>query len=95
MSSYAADSPTSGPEAAPAPEAAPPSGPAPAPKPKKSKAGPRAMSEKQKSDLKKHMDKLKDGGMSATDVKSHRMKMMVRMKRGMSVSAAHSDIGKK
>jgi len=85
MSSYAADSPA--PEAAPAP--------APAPKPKKSKAGPRAMSEKQKSDLKKHMDKLKDGGMSATDVKSHRMKMMVRMKRGMSVSAAHSDIGKK
>ena len=91
MSSYSADSPTSG-EAAPAPAPAPEPV---APKPKKSKAGPRAMSEKQKSDLKKHMDKLKDGGMSATDVKSHRMKMMVRMKRGMSVSAAHSDIGKK
>ena len=50
---------------------------------------------KQREDLKKHMDKLKKGGLSGTELKSHRMKMIVRMRKGMSVSAAHKDIGGK
>lgn len=82
----------------PEPATAPSSAPEPAPSqeaPKKSKAGPRSMSDKQKADLKKHMDKLKEGGMSASELKSHRMKMMVRMKKGMTVAKAHKDIGKK
>ena len=49
------------------------------------------MSDKQKSDLKKHMDKHKDD-MSASEAKSHRMKMMVRMRKGMSIKKAHADI---
>ena len=49
------------------------------------------LSDKQKSDLKKHMDKVgKD--MSASEKKSHRMKMMSRMRQGKSVSQAHKDI---
>ncbi len=47
------------------------------------------LSDKQKSDLKKHMDKL---DMTASEKKSHRMKMMVRMRKGMSVAKAHKDI---
>ncbi len=47
------------------------------------------LSDKQKSDLKKHMDKL---DMTASEKKSHRMKMMVRMRRGLSVSKAHKEI---
>ncbi len=71
----------------PAPE------PTPEPKTKGSKKT-GGLSDKQKADLKKHMDKHKKAGMSATEVKSHRMKMMVRMRKGMSISAAHKDIGK-
>ena len=41
------------------------------------------------------MDKLKEKGMSTSEVKSHRMKMMVRMRKGMSVKDAHKDIGGK
>jgi len=53
------------------------------------------MTDKQKADLKKHMAGHKDmKDMSASQLKSHRMKMMSRMRRGMSVSAAHKDIGK-
>ena len=51
------------------------------------------MSDKQKADLKKHMDKHKKD-MSVSEQKSHRMKMMSRMRRGMSVSASHKDIMK-
>jgi len=47
------------------------------------------LSDKQKADLKKHMDKL---DMTASEKKSHRMKMMVRMRKGMSVAKAHKDI---
>ena len=57
-------------------------------KPKASKG---KMSDKQKADLKKHMDKL---DMSPSEKKSHRMKMMSRMRKGMSVSKAHKDIMK-
>lgn len=49
------------------------------------------LSDKQKSDLKKHMDKHKDD-MSASEAKSHRMKMMSRMRKGMSIKKAHKDI---
>ncbi len=47
------------------------------------------LSDKQKADLKKHMDKLE---MSAAEKKSHRMKMMIRIRKGMSVNKAHKDI---
>jgi hypothetical protein len=57
-------------------------------KPKKSSG---KLSDKQKSDLKKHMDKM---DMSASEKKSHRMKMMSRMRRGDSVSKAHKEISK-
>ncbi len=66
------------------------------PKPRKEVASKaKALSDEQKADLKKHMEKLKEGGMSADDLKSHRMKMMVRMRKGMSVKEAHKDIGGK
>lgn len=48
-----------------------------------------SMTDKQKAALKKHMDAYK-----GDDKKSHRMKMMARMLKGMSVKKAHSDIGK-
>ena len=51
------------------------------------------MTDKQKSDLNKHMEKhKKEGKMSASELKSHRMKMMGRMRKGMSVNKAHKDI---
>jgi len=49
------------------------------------------MSDKQKKDLSKHMEKV-GKTMSASEKKSHRMKMMSRMRKGMSVAAAHKDI---
>ena len=82
MSDYS-DSPAPAPEPAPEPE-----------KPKKvKKTGvPRTkMTEKQRKDLAKHMEKVgKD--MTASEKKSHRMKMMGRMRKGMSVAKAHKDI---
>jgi hypothetical protein len=66
-----------------------------APPPKKKREGVK-MTDKQKADLKKHMDKMAKGGMSASEMKSHRMKMMGRMRKGMTVNKAHKDItGKK
>ena len=50
------------------------------------------MTDKQKADLNKHMEKHKKAGMSASEMKSHRMKMMSRMRKGMSVNKAHKDI---
>lgn len=49
------------------------------------------MSDKQKSDLKKHMEK---SGLTGSEAKSHRMKMMARMRKGMSIKKAHADIMK-
>lgn len=61
--------------------------------PKKSSGG--KMTDKQKMDLKKHMDSHKDlQDLSSTQMKSHRMKMMLRMRKGMSIKAAHKDIMK-
>jgi len=68
----------------------------PPPSPKKEskpKASSGKMSDKQKADLTKHMEKVgKD--MSASEKKSHRMKMMSRMRKGMSATKAHNDIKK-
>ena len=59
--------------------------------PKKKREGVK-MTDKQKADLNKHMEKHKKAGMSAAEMKSHRMKMMSRMRKGMSVNKAHKDI---
>ena len=51
------------------------------------------LTDKQKQQLKSHMDKHKDK-MTPSQMKSHRMKMMVRMRKGMSIAKAHADIVK-
>jgi len=81
MSSYGG----SAPEPAPAP-ATPPATPV-----KKKREGVK-MTDKQKGDLTKHMEKQKKAGMSGTELKSHRMKMMSRMRKGMTITKAHNDI---
>ena len=58
-------------------------------KPKTTKKSTGKLTDKQKADLKKHMDKL---DMSASEKKSHRMKMMAQMRKGHSVKKAHSAI---
>tara|TARA_R110002020_G_scaffold267971_1_gene483155 strand:+ start:507 stop:803 length:297 start_codon:yes stop_codon:yes gene_type:complete len=69
--------------------------PAPAPAPvKKSRSGGK-LTDKQREGLKKHMEKMAKGGMSSTEMKSHRMKLMSRMRKGMTVDAAHKDVMKK
>ena len=71
--------------------APPPKAPAPA----KAKRTATKMTDVQKAQLKKHMDKHKDlQDMTPSQLKSHRMKMMVRMRKGMSISKAHKDIMK-
>ena len=52
------------------------------------------LTEKQRAELKAHIEKHKKSGMSPSEVKSHRMSMMVRLRKGMSVKQAHSDIMK-
>lgn len=66
--------------------------PSPEPVPKKARRPTGPMSDKQRSDLNKHMEKMKKGGMSASEMKSHRMKVMTRMRNGMTVNAAHKDV---
>ena len=69
--------------------------PAPAPAEKKMRKSTGKMTDKQKADLKRHMEKHKDlQDMTPTQLKSHRMKMMSRMRKGMSVGKAHRDIMK-
>ena len=80
MSSYS-DSEGVPPETAPAPAA-------------KKKRESVKMTDTQKKQLNKHMEKNKKDGMSASEMKSHRMKMMGRMRKGMSVNKAHKDIMK-
>jgi len=82
MSSYGSDSET---PPSPAPE--------PAPAPVKKKREGVKMSDKQKSDLNKHMEKV-GKNMTVSEKKSHRMKMMGRMRKGMTVNKAHKDISK-
>lgn len=86
MSSYGGSAPETAPEPAPAPAEAPPV--------KKKREG-KKLTDKQKGDLNKHMGKQKKAGMSGTELKSHRMKMMSRMRnKDMSVGKAHKDIMK-
>ena len=75
------------------PVAPPAATPAAAPPEKKKREGVK-MTDKQKADLNKHMKKMKDGGMSLTEQRSHRMKLMSRMRRGDSIKKAHKDIMK-
>ena len=79
-----------GEDSAPAPAPAPAEGEPPA---KKKREG-KKLTDKQKKDLNKHMEKFgKD--MSPSEKKSHRMKMMSRMRnKDMSVAKAHKDIMK-
>ena len=79
MSSYSEETPT---ETAPAP--------APAPE-KKPRTNGKKMSEKQKADLSKHMEKMKKGGMTLTEQRSHRMKMMQKMRAGKTLNKAHKE----
>ncbi len=59
--------------------------------PKKSSA----MTDKQKTALKKHMDNHRDlKDLSPSQLKSHRAKMASRLRKGMSMSQAHKDIVK-
>tara|TARA_R110001592_G_scaffold276864_1_gene543971 strand:- start:53 stop:295 length:243 start_codon:yes stop_codon:yes gene_type:complete len=69
--------------------------PEPEPTPaKKTRKSTGKMSDKQKSDLKKHMAKMEKGGMSKTEMKSHRMSMMSRVRKGMTIQKAHNDVKK-
>ena len=68
--------------------------PEPAEKPARKKREGVKMTDKQKGDLTKHMEKMKKGGMTPSEMKSHRMKMMARMRKGMTINKAHKDISK-
>jgi hypothetical protein len=72
---------------APAPASAPASD-------KKVKKSSGKMTDAQRADLSKHMEKMRKGGMSPSEMKSHRMKLMSRMRKGMSASQAHKDVMK-
>ena len=76
----------------PEPEAQEPApAPSPAPEPVKKKREGKKLTDKQKADLNKHMEKVgKD--MTLSERKSHRMKMMAKMKNGDSVAKAHKAI---
>ena len=63
--------------------------PAPAPAPKKKREG-KKLTDKQKGDLNKHMEKMKKKGMTGSELKSHRMRLMSKMRnQGISVGKAH------
>ena len=66
--------------------------PAPAPAPVKKKREGVKLTDKQKLGLKKHMDKMKEGGMDAKELKSHRMRMMAKMRKGQTVAKSHKEI---
>ena len=59
---------------------------------KKPRTNGKKMTDTQKKQLSKHMEKQKKAGMSGTELKSHRMKMMGRMRKGDSINKAHKDI---
>ena len=79
-------------ETTPEPEPEPVAEPEAVPVPVKKTRVKKPMSDKQKTDLSKHMEKMKKGGMDSKEMKSHRMKMMSRVRKGMSVKAAHKEI---
>lgn len=61
--------------------------PAPEPAPVKKKRVGKKLTEKQKTDLTKHMEKMKKGGMDSKEMKSHRMKLMSKMRKDEKVTA--------
>ena len=65
--------------------------PEPEPAPEKKKREVKKLTDKQKLDLKKHMDKV-GKNMSATERKSHRMKMMAKLRQDKSIKVAHKEI---
>ena len=65
-----------------------PPAPAPAPAPKQKRSSTK-MTDKQKADLNKHMKK---SGLTGSEAKSHRMKMMSKIRQGRSVAKAHKEI---
>ena len=71
--------------------------PEPAPAPSKPKRESKKMTDSQKADLKKHMDKMKKDGMTLTEQRSHRMRLMSKMRQDPKMSArkAHTAISKK
>ena len=79
MSSYSQETPT---EATPPPPAGT----------KKPRTNGNKMTDKQKADLTKHMVKQKKAGMTLTEQRSHRMKMMGKMRKGSSLKNAHKEI---
>jgi len=62
--------------------------------PKKPRTNGKKLTDTQKTQLSKHMEKQKKAGMSTSEMRSHRMKMMGRMRKGDSISKAHKDIMK-
>jgi len=62
------------------------------PKPSKKTEG-KILTPEQKEDLKKHMAEHSDvKDMDSMEKRSHRMKMMARMRKGMTIAEAHKDI---
>ena len=59
---------------------------------KKPRTNGKKLTDKQKDDLKKHMEKMKKGGMSLTEQRSHRMKVMQKMRAGKSLKVAHKEV---
>ena len=70
--------------------------PAPSPVVEKKKREGKKLTDKQKTELNKHMEKMKKGGMSLTEQRSHRMKMMGQLKKDekMTVTKAHKNLMK-
>jgi hypothetical protein len=65
------------------------------PEPKKKRVG-KKLTDRQKEDLNKHMVKMKKDGMTASEMRSHRMSLMSRMRKDpkMTSSKAHKDLMK-
>ena len=59
---------------------------------KKPRTNGKKMTDKQKADLSKHMAKQKKAGMTLTEQRSHRMKMMGKMRQGKTLGKAHKEI---
>lgn len=59
---------------------------------KKPRTNGKKMTDTQKKQLSKHMEKQKKAGMTTSEAKSHRMKMMGRMRKGDSINKAHKAI---
>ncbi len=54
------------------------------------------LTDKQKADLKKHMDKHKDlKDMSVSQLRSHRIRMVTQMRKGLSLKKSHEEIMQK